>query len=126
MNRSALPPDKVVSAQVLLRATSASSRPDPSDADAARAWFEGRGFTTGEVLGISFTISAPASLFDQVFGVTFSKLDRGGLGVLARGAGPSQSPQIELPLDTLPAEVKMRVTAVTLGRPLDFGPGFPP
>lgn len=81
--------------------------PDPGVAERAVAWFQDRGFDCGPVVGISFSISAPASTFEQVFGTTPE-------------AGP-----LELPVDRLDDDVAGDVQAVAVTEPPDFGPWNP-
>jgi hypothetical protein len=82
--------------------------PAPDAVELARRHFTQAGFETGRLSGISFTITAPRSVFESAFGKK---------AVAAKGAGP-----IEFPVDRLPAPVRKAVKAVTLSRPLDFGP----
>lgn len=90
-----------LSAEVVLR--------EHADPSALRQWFDGRGFTTGEPAGISFSVTGPRSLFERTFDVDLDE-NRPGLDVL------------ELPLPELPAGLAETVAAVTFAPPPDFGP----
>jgi hypothetical protein len=81
--------------------------PDPGVAERAVAWFQGHGFETGPVVGISFAITAPESTFSKVFGAT-----------PATGS-------LELPVGQLDDAVSADIQAVSVGTPPDFGPGNP-
>jgi hypothetical protein len=105
------------SAQVVLRPASgkapalppstanlAEYLPSPQAAERVAAWFRGQGFEVGPVVGTSFSVTGPPSLFERVFGA------RKGL---------------EYALDRLPDDVAPAVEAVALSPPPDFGPGNP-
>jgi hypothetical protein len=105
------------SAQVVLRhgpsgwtdEVRAAEAPPPAEvADQVASWFQAQGFDTGPIVGISFAISGPASLFELVFGTT-----------------PALGSSLELPLTTLADDVVEHVDAVVVPPPPDFGPGNP-
>jgi hypothetical protein len=105
------------SAQVVLRHGPASGTDEvraaevapPADvADRVASWFHAQGFDIGPIVGISFAISGPASLFEQVFGTS-----------------PAVGESLELPLATLADDVVEQVDAVIVPPPPDFGPGNP-
>jgi hypothetical protein len=83
---------------------------DPADVSEVLAWFQERGFETGPVVGISFSISGSHDLFRDVLGDT-SALDASEGG--------------ELPLDALREDVAAHVAAIAVTAPPDFGPGNP-
>lgn len=85
----------------------AETPPRPGVAAHAVTWFAGHGFQCGPVVGISFAITAPAALFDAVFGVT-------------PGSG-----EPDLPLDRVDADLAASLLAITTTPPPDFGPGNP-
>jgi hypothetical protein len=80
-----------------------------------KRYFATAGFTVGEPSGISVTISAPKSVFERVFGAKI-ELGPDGSAVVKGKAGN------ELPLNRLAAPLQREVSAVTFGRPMDFGP----
>ena len=82
-------------------------RPDPDAAKAVLEFFEAAGFEVGPLVGLGFAISAPADLFDRVFGRS------------APGEGHGGS---DLPLTPVPEPLRDHVQAVTFPPPPDFGP----
>ena len=114
--------DPVISAEVVLAPASGAAlenavitaqtvkafAPAPDAVELARRHFDQAGFKAGRLSGISFTITAPRSVFEATFGKK---------AVAAKGSGP-----VEYPVDRLPEAVRKAVKAVTLSRPLDFGP----
>jgi hypothetical protein len=116
------PTDPVVSAQVLMKAATrapirdqritseniASLAPSRPELDAAVAALGRAGLEIGPVVGSSFSITAPRSTFDRVFGTHLTD------------ALPE-----ELPLGRLPATVRSTIEAITFSPPPDFGPGHP-
>jgi hypothetical protein len=93
-------------------------QPDPQSVLNAQARFRSLGFQVSPLVGISFSITAPQSVFGQVFQVTLRYNDQGGLEVVKenRLAG------YELPVEHLPQELQTLVYAVTFTPPPDFGP----
>jgi hypothetical protein len=89
--------------------TIAAMSPDKAVAEHARRFFAGQGFELGPLIGISFSITAPAEQMERQFE---------GFERLAGGGG-------ELPLGGLPPEVRQSVRAVTVEAPPDFGPWNP-
>lgn len=123
--------DPIASAVVLLR-PACGREPDPGGAraetlarhapraEAARAameFFISAGFETGELVGSSFSISGPGSLFERTFGDRVQQEDREGPPAFKTVHGAS-----ELDLTRLPRSVGAHVKAVAFARPLDFGP----
>jgi len=121
--------DPILSAEVVLKPQSGKSltgaaitaetvkefAPSAQAVREAQQYFAKAGFKVGELSGISFTISAPNSVFERAFG---TKVERGPRGtVVAKGKTGS-----ELPLDPLPPQLRRQVSAVTFSPPLDFGP----
>ena len=113
-------PDPVISAQVLLKPRGDSM---PRDADITAAnikllaprpevveevarSFAKAGFDVGPVVGLSFAISAPRSVFGRFFGIKSAGVKKG-----------------TIPLDRVPPLVRRGVVAVTFPEPPDFGPG---
>ena len=115
--------DPLVSAEVVLKPASGAAlenaaitaanvrdfAPAPDAVEAARRFFQDAGFQASGLAGISFTISAPRSVFESVFGTKLS--------VTAKKAEP-----MELPSGRLPAALRKVVKAVTFSRPPEFGP----
>ena len=102
----------------------AAHMPSAEDVRAARAGFAAAGFDVGEAVGIAFSITAPASVFEAVFGTTIHPAEGGGL-VAATADGTAGTR--ELPLDALPADLAQRLVAVTFEPPAElFGPTSSP
>lgn len=94
--------------------------PSPEVAEGARKAFAKAGFEVSEPTGVGMSITAPAGVFQKVFKVKTVPDGRGGVKVLAPGAGEGS---YELPLNALPKELAKYVVAVTFSSPPDFGPG---
>jgi hypothetical protein len=95
--------------------------PSPDDVAAARAAFARAGFATGEPVGIAFSIAAPRSTFERVFGVAVHPAEGGGF---VAAAPDGRSGTRELPLAALPDDLARRLVAVTFEPPAElFGPG---
>lgn len=122
----------IASAQVVLRsasgraprggdtisaATLARFLPAPDAVATVTQFFAAAGFDVGPAVGNSFSITAPATRFEQVFAVKPRRLPSGGLAGQGGGA--------ELPLDVLPAPVRALIAAVAFPTPPAFGPGRP-
>jgi hypothetical protein len=99
--------DPLLSAQVVLR--------DPAEADSASSYFSNAGFETDPVVGTSFAIVGPLSMFERVFGERPEPTAEGGWSASA------QEDRLELSLARLPTEVGTAVEAVTFSPP----PAFP-
>jgi hypothetical protein len=109
-----------ISAQVLLKPASGSMprdaditaaniraiSPDPKVASDIAQRFKDAGFEVGPVVGASFSITGPASVFTRFFKVASPGSEAG-----------------EIPLDRVAAPVRRAVAAVTFPSPPDFGPG---
>ena len=123
----------IISAQVVLRP--ASGRPAGSDeaitsanveqflpstaaAERVRQAFRARGFDVGPIVGTSFSITAPAQRFEEVFGVRVRPQEGGGIGAVSG----DDDANLELPLSRLPDRLADGVAAVTFSPPPDFGP----
>ena len=118
MNQSA---ENMQSAQVVLRPASgrrlegaritaetlAEYAPSPDAAGRAMQAFAAAGFQTGPMVGNSFSITAPASTFERMFGVR-----------------PPVA-ELNLPHDRLPPSIANDVEAVVFVPPPDFGPTRP-
>jgi hypothetical protein len=99
--------DPLLSAQVVLR--------DPAEADSISSYFSEAGFETDPVVGTSFAIVGPVSLFERAFGERPEPTAGGGWQASA------QEERLELSLAQLPDEVGAAVEAVTFSPP----PAFP-
>lgn len=96
-------------------------QPDPTSVLEAQKRFNALGFQVSPVVGISFSITAPQSVFERVFNVLLQRNDKGGLEVVKK----KRLAGYELPLEKLPKELKGLLYAVTFTPPPDFGPqGF--
>jgi hypothetical protein len=121
---------KVISAQVLLFgeggrrfsdaelvAENAAALRAPADsASAAAAYFRNAGFEVGPAVGLGFSITGKASLFEKVFGVKLAGDGRGGMYI----AGTKEDRG--LPTGRLPEQVRKYVAAIEFPEPPDFGP----
>ena len=123
-----------LSAQIVLRSASGSAPgpqtavtsanvheylPAAADADAARRAYREAGFEVGEVVGNSFSITAPAATFEKVFKVKLRRDESKGVRALAATGGDET---YELPIDKLKGELARNVAAATFSPPPDFGP----
>jgi|SRR4051812_6909849 hypothetical protein len=119
--------DAIVSAQALIRPASGERlsgdvaitvetldryRPSPQDVEAAREAFRAAGFEVGELVGISFSVTAPVSRFERFFAAR--------LRVRPDGAVEVGSGGLELPLTALPPALAGRLVAVTFTPPADL------
>src|SRR5262245_50301263 len=85
-------------------------RPDPRAAELARRGFAERGFSAGEVIGGSFTVTGPATLFDATFGAG-----------LAGGRAVSGA-DLTVLVPSMPRHVADTIEAVAPSEAPDFGP----
>lgn len=126
--------EQLVSAQAVLKSASGKSfdgqtaitaeniadySPSPDTVAAAAAGFSEAGFEVGNMVGNSFSITAPQSTFEKFFKIKLQAEDRGGLKV-AGAEGASEG--YELPLKALPRNLSQHVATVTFSPPPDFGP----
>ena len=80
--------------------------------------FANAGFEVGRMVGISFSITAPLSTFQEVFNIHLRETEDAGIEVINNdGSGC-----YELPLDELPESIANYVENVTFTLPPDFGP----
>ena len=93
--------------------------PSPDTVAAAAAGFKQAGFEVGNMVGNSFSITAPSSTFEKSFKIKLEADNRGGLKV---AAAKSAHKGYELPLKALPVDLSQFVVAVTFSPPPDFGP----
>lgn len=121
--------EKIVSAQVVLTAAG-GARPGPQTritSENIREWapsaetivrvsgeLRGMGFTVGECVGNSISITGPARLFEACFR---TKLRETGGGVQFEGDG------YELAAEKIPSALQAQISAITFTPPPDFGPG---
>lgn len=124
--------DQIVSAQAVLRPASGKSiqgatitaanvhefAPSPEAAAKVKRSFADAGFEVGEVVGNSFSITAPASTFERTFKTRLRRREGGGI----EAAQTRSSGSLELPLDVLPKSTADLIEAVTFTPPPDFGP----
>lgn len=119
---------RTLSAQVLLRPASGREvagdtvittetleqyLPSPEVAERVRVRYSRAGFEVGPVVGNSFSITAPASKFEQAL---HTKVREAGKGAVEFAGGPELSPE------ALPRELAEDVATVTFTPPPDFGP----
>jgi hypothetical protein len=72
--------------------------------------FAGSGFEVGPLVGVSFSITAPAERFEEFFQLH------------AERQAPRASLPDELPVSALPPALQEHVDSVLFTRPPDFGP----
>jgi hypothetical protein len=94
--------------------------PAPEDAEAARRAFRDAGFEVGELVGISFSITAPRSRFEEVFGIRLRVDERGAVAASDREAPRGG---LELPLGRLPRSLAERLVAVAFTPPAELHDG---
>jgi hypothetical protein len=125
--------NKLISAQVLLRPesgrvigteTAITSEnikdylPSGETVNQTKKYFTEMGFDVGELVGISFSIAAPVSKFEETFNSTLCKEENGGI----KATSEDGSIKYELPLGSLPKSVADLVIAITFTPPPAFGP----
>ena len=125
--------DRIASAQAVLRAASgrrltSSTRitaanvseyePSRQAFERVAAWFKSAGFDVGNPAGNSFSITAPAEVFERTFKARVAFGRRGGIRIAGRG----RKQGVELPLDALPEDLAGMLEAITFVEPPDFGP----
>jgi len=101
-----------LSAQAILETAAAAA--------AAAAQFATLGFDIGTVVANSFSVSAPARVFEMVFRVRLRVTTNGGVEVAPHD--PRSTASLELPLDALPPSLRVLLDTVTFTAPPDFGP----
>ena len=111
--------DPLISAQVILRprgkdssrgltitsANIAELAPDAGTAQTIARHFRENGFQLGDIVGTSFSITAPASAFERMFGTRMDKRR-----------------ELTLPLKSIDPKVAGEIEEVTFTPPPDFGP----
>lgn len=128
--------DEIVSAQVVLRSATGNPvdgssvitvktlgeyLPSPEAVARGMAFFTSQGFMVEAAVGISFSISAPAEIFVRQFGVNLCRSTDGGIKTCTGG----EEGDYELPLDSLPEDIREITLAITFTPPPAFGPtGF--
>ena len=88
--------------------------PSPEAYLIASGSFVSLGFRAGPLVGVTFSITASAGTFEDVFRTKLQRSAKGGIECIAGG--------LELPLDQLPENVRTNVQTVTFTEPPDFGP----
>jgi hypothetical protein len=118
---------RLISAQVILKAKSGlmpqaesmtaenleDFMPDESLASQTRAHFENLGFEVGELIGNSFSISAPRKIFEQHFKARIQN---------TKQHASLNDGNLELPISALPDEIRESVNAISFSTPPAFGP----
>lgn len=125
---------QLISAQVVLKSASGKSfdgktaitseniddySPSQDSVASAAAGFSEAGFEVGNMVGNSFSITAPKSTFEKFFKVRLQAKERGDVKV---AAAKDATAGYELPLRALPRNLSQVVVAVTFSPPPDFGP----
>jgi hypothetical protein len=99
--------------------TSANIRdylPAADSAAAAAAFFQSAGFHIGPTVGNNFSITAPAALFESIFGAILRHNSDGTISSMA-GDGSSA---FELPLSSLPPSVAKLLEYATFTSPAEL------
>jgi len=125
---------QLISAQVALKSASgktynertaitaeniAAYAPSADTVTEAGAGFKRAGFEVGNMVGNSFSITAPKGTFEKFFKIKLEADDRGGVKIKGTETTPGE---YELPLKALPPDLSRYVAAVTFSPPPDFGP----
>lgn len=76
--------------------------------------FRSLGFEVGPLMGITFSITASAGTFEDVFKAKLQLSAKGGIECLEGG--------LELPLDHLQDNTRKIIMTITFTEPPDFGP----
>lgn len=76
------------------------------------------GFDVAELVGISFSVSAPVSTFEEMFKAKLLQEEDGGIKVVRADGSLSY----EFPLIALPESIADLVVVLTFTPPPDFGP----
>jgi hypothetical protein len=105
--------DKLISAQVVIRASSAA------DAQAVMQEFKRAGFDLGPLFANSFSITAESKRFETYFKATLQSSSGEGIAVKTN----EDSVRSDLPLDALPPSVRELIEVIVFSKPPDFGPG---
>lgn len=106
-------PDAVITADNVAEFT-----PSPDEATRARRAAEALGFTTGEMTGIAFSITAAPEVFASGLG---HQIVTAGKGLAFRM--PARRTATELRDADLPVSLRAVADAIVLCEPPDFGPG---
>ncbi len=88
--------------------------PPPEAYHIASEAFRSIGFEIGPLVGVSFSITASARTFENMFKADLQRSEMGGIEC-SGGA-------LELPLDHLPDNTSKIIQTVTFTEPPDFGP----
>jgi subtilase family serine protease len=125
--------EEILSAQVVLKPASGKSVDDRSQitsknikdfvpsteaVSSATVSFRSAGFQVGQMVGNSFSITAPADTFEKVFHAHLERHKSRGVEVVKGGGSASY----ELPLDALPKSLSTFIETVTFTPPPEFGP----
>jgi hypothetical protein len=92
--------------------------PSASDAERALRSFHNAGFQVGPLIGISFSIAAPASKFESYFRTKLARTEHRGVMTAHTGSKGGY----ELPLDALPSEAAEVIEAITFEPPREYSP----
>ena len=125
--------EEMLSAQVVLKPASGKSIEDGSQITSknikdfapsteavgkATQWFRSAGFQAGQMIGNSFSVTAPAGTFEKVFHAQLVRHKSRGVEVKIG----DKSVSYELPLGALPKSFSTLIEAVTFTPPPEFGP----
>ena len=93
-------------------------RPSEETVQHVSHYFRRHGFEVSPLVGISFTISASAHHFSDVFQVSLTENETDGIQAVIG----SNTPRSDLPLESLDNEIVDSLISVTFVPPPDFGP----
>ena len=88
--------------------------PPPDAYLIASGAFRSIGFEIGPLVGVTFSITAPAGTFENMFKADLQRSVKGGVECIGG--------DLEFPLDHLPDNVRKIIQTVTFTEPPDFGP----
>lgn len=125
--------NEIISAQVILRPSSGKEigsntiitseniqdfQPSQSITAMVLNKFEQYGFQVGQMVGNSFSITAPASSFQKLFHMQMQKGSSGEIEIKQEDG----SWDYKLSVDSLPQEIADKIIAITFTPPPAFGP----
>lgn len=92
--------------------------PPPDSAVKVREIFASKGFEIGSIVGISFSITASVSKFEELFKTRLRLDERGGVESVKKDGSASY----ELSTRALPKSISDLILTVSFTPPPDFGP----
>jgi len=121
--------NEIISAEVILRSASGQEigpetlitsenldifTPPPDAYSIASRFFRSMGFEIGPMSGLSFSITAPVGIFEEMFEENLQRSVKGGIECVGGS--------LEFSLAYLPENIRRIIQTVTFTEPPDFGP----